>query len=563
MPNYTKSIVVDGNGFVEIISDFNSLVSNKFYEPVPYKDYTRLKKFNKEVEFRFCSSDGAVMIVPTEPTLSLLYWTKKGDESLGDFLWEHFQEELKEMNENDKIIDNTITYKYDDKKKYDLWGGYADGYADACASTSAKSVIDDLCSQYDWSKIATKDDNCATTATIAVDKLITPSISSEWVNMSDTVEQLKYRVEELGHMLQVNTDKLHAKVAELADTTTRSLSECYETMEAQLAKKVDIAEMEYRLEDRTMDILGELDGVHYDTKVLADRVCELEDNYKTADNKTTTPGIAYDMYGMPHEIQGVSTHGISTPNYPVKNYKINIKADYMSACDDRKEKENMDTNKIFNFDFGPVASHIRMSPYGLAMKNADGKYVSYDKATGSVMDVEIFNFDAQKFLYKMPVAVNQVAVGDIVVHMRKPMFVRAVKDGVVSVIDIYNAEAKDILPVKSPFGFNFITKVVSLIDMTGADANSPFGNMLPLLMLGEGQNFKDILPLMLFANGNNGLGNFAQNPLVMYALMKDGDSIGDVLPFLMLGQNGLFGQAPAHNCGCHNHEPERQCHNGN
>ena len=87
MPNYTKSIVVDGNGFVEIISDFNSLVSDKFYKPVPYKDYTRLRKFNKEVEFRFCSSDGAVMIVPTEPTLSLLYWTKKGDESLGDFLW--------------------------------------------------------------------------------------------------------------------------------------------------------------------------------------------------------------------------------------------------------------------------------------------------------------------------------------------------------------------------------------------------------------------------------------------------------------------------------------------
>lgn len=556
MPNYTKSIVVNGNGFIEIISDFNSLVSDKFYKPVPYKDYTRLRKFNKEVEFRFCPSDGAVMIVPTEPTLSLLYWTKKGDESLGDFLWGHFQEELKEMNENDKIIENTI--KYNDKK-YDLWGGYVDGYADtACASTSAKAVIDDLCSQYDWSKLATKDDNCATTATIAVDKLITPSISSEWINMSDTVEQLKHRVEELGHMLQVDTDKLHAKVAELADTTTRSLSECYETMEAQLAKKVDIAEMEYRLEDRTMDILGELDEVHYDTKVLADRVCELEDNYKTADNKTTTPGITYDMYGMPHEIQGVSTHGVSTPNYPVKNYKIDFKADFM-AGNDRKEKENMDTNKIFNFDFGPVASHIRMSPYGLAMKNADGKYVSYDKTTGSVMDVEIFNFDAQKFLYKMPVAVNQVAVGDIVVHMRKPMFVRAVKDGVVSVIDIYNAEAKDILPVKSPFGFNFITKVVSLIDMTGADANSPFGNMLPLLMLGEGQDFKDILPLMLLT-GNAGA-NAMSNPLMLYALMGDGNK--DILPFLLMAGNNPFAPAAAtNNCGCQNHNPEGQCHNG-
>ena len=66
MPNYDKSIVVDGSGFKEIMADFNSLVSDKFFKPVPYKDYTRLRKFNKEVEFRFCSSDGAVMILPTE-----------------------------------------------------------------------------------------------------------------------------------------------------------------------------------------------------------------------------------------------------------------------------------------------------------------------------------------------------------------------------------------------------------------------------------------------------------------------------------------------------------------
>jgi hypothetical protein len=202
-----------------------------------------------------------------------------------------------------------------------------------------------------------------------------------------------------------------------------------------------------------------------------------------------------------------------------------------------------------------------MSPYGLAIKSADNKFVSYDKDSGSVVDVEVFNFDAQKFLYKMPVPVSQVAVGDVVVHMRKPMFVREVKGNVVSVVDIYNAEAKDILPVKSPFGFNFITKIVSLIDMSGANAETPFGNMLPLLMMGEGQDFKDILPLMLMTGNASAFGNMNQNSLLWFAMMSDKGNMSDILPFLLMGN--MF-QAPAtEHCGCchSNHEHNGECHN--
>jgi hypothetical protein len=263
-------------------------------------------------------------------------------------------------------------------------------------------------------------------------------------------------------------------------------------------------------------------------------------------------------------VDKIITQSTSSDCYPVKNFKLNVAAWDTPCSDDRKEKENMDTNKMFNFDFGPVASHIRMSPYGLAIKSADNKFVSYDKASGSVVDVEVFNFDAQKFLYKMPVPVSQVAVGDVVVHMRKPMFVREVKGSVVSVVDIYNAEAKDILPVKSPFGFNFITKIVSLIDMSGADANSPFGNMLPLLMMGEGQDFKDILPMMFFMNGNNA--NMMNNPLMMYALMNNTNNVDSLGFFLALsagmgGNNPFVPAAPTHTC-CHgNHEHNGECHN--
>jgi hypothetical protein len=42
------------------------------------------------------------------------------------------------------------------------------------------------------------------------------------------------------------------------------------------------------------------------------------------------------------------------------------------------------------------------------------------------------------------------------------------------VVDIMSGEEKAILPIKSPFGFNFITKVVSFIDFAGsADEKNP------------------------------------------------------------------------------------------
>ena len=42
-----------------------------------------------------------------------------------------------------------------------------------------------------------------------------------------------------------------------------------------------------------------------------------------------------------------------------------------------EESKKMD-NKIFNFDFGPLKSdNVRMSMYGLAVKNRDGNYVAW------------------------------------------------------------------------------------------------------------------------------------------------------------------------------------------
>lgn len=195
-----------------------------------------------------------------------------------------------------------------------------------------------------------------------------------------------------------------------------------------------------------------------------------------------------------------------------------------------KEKEN---KTMFNFDFGKVTSDaVRVSMYGIAVKNVDGRYVSYDNKTHSVMDVEILNMPAGDFLYKMPVAIKDVKAGDVVIHNRVPMFVVETHESTMKVIDIREGTEKEIYLTKSPFGFNFATKVVSLMDMTGtkADESNPFGSMLPFMLMGDNKDF-DPMMLMLMGGGKFDM----SNPMMMYFLMKDTNH-KDLLPLLMMAK---------------------------
>ena len=209
-----------------------------------------------------------------------------------------------------------------------------------------------------------------------------------------------------------------------------------------------------------------------------------------------------------------------------------------------KKNENNNTKKEnsamkFNFDFGPVSpAMVRMSLYGLAVKNKAGTWVSYDAKSGDIMDVDILNFDGAKFLYRMPVAIKDIAIGDVIIHNGVPMFVIAIATNgtYITGVDPINGERKDIMLPKSPFGFNFATKVVNFLGNlnTGADASNPFGNLGLMMMLSEdGNGVKDMLPLMLMANGGN---VDMSNPLMMYALMGNDSKSGNdnILPILMM-----------------------------
>lgn len=218
------------------------------------------------------------------------------------------------------------------------------------------------------------------------------------------------------------------------------------------------------------------------------------------------------------------------------NKVLNEQNTFNNNVDDKKGNKKM---KAFNFDFGPCTTdNIRMSMYGLAVKNANGTWVSYNPESKEIIDVDIFNFDGGKFLYKMPVAIKDVKVGDIVIHNRKAMFVIDVSETGMTAIDPQAGEEKKILLTKSPFGFNFATKVVSLFNMT-SDAptpDAPFGNMLPFLMMSENSGEFDMNTMLMLSmmGGQNGM-DFSKNPMMMYFLMKDSKNADDLLPLMFMG----------------------------
>ena len=233
----------------------------------------------------------------------------------------------------------------------------------------------------------------------------------------------------------------------------------------------------------------------------------------------------------------------SWSNYDERLYQLERKINTFSKkekeINNQKGKNNnmVHLNNIFpNASFGPVSSDIAcLSPKGIAIYAGD-RWQAYDKESGNIIDVTPLNFNASNLIYNMPVGIDQIQVGDIIMHAKKPMFVLNIEnnDGKVrlTAIDIINAEEKVICPIKSIFGFDFYTKVICLVDMAGgfkADEKNPFGNLAPWLLISDGK-MNDILPFLMM---NGGQMDF-NNPLVLMTLCNQNSNINDILPLLMM-----------------------------
>lgn len=211
------------------------------------------------------------------------------------------------------------------------------------------------------------------------------------------------------------------------------------------------------------------------------------------------------------------------------------------------KKEGKTIMKLFdNFEFGKLhTENVKYSVKGIAYRTSDGpyrnKFVAWDADKEDLVDVTELTFDVGDFLYKMPVAVTQIAVGDIIIHNSKPVFVRGIDGSKIEVMSPADKEIKTVLPVKNIFGFNFVTKIVDITNglFNGKDATdeNPFGNILPFLLMKESDSdMGELLPFMLLSQ--NG-GQFDQNTLMMLALTQGGD-MKDLLPLMLLGGQNPF-----------------------
>ena len=295
------------------------------------------------------------------------------------------------------------------------------------------------------------------------------------------------------------------------------------------------ARLAFNVNDLTVYKKVDLSNSNYATLTAANTV--LNTNYATTTDWTYTNKI--DTTG--HSINGVTYVPYDGVCNTIQSEidKIKVQLDQINNKSENK-KEKKDMNFFKNFEFGPVKNDtVRLSPYGLAVKNLDGSWVSYDGASDSIIDVDVFNFEGKNLIYKIPVAPHTIHAGDMIIHQGKGMYVVAdvcEGDTCVSVIDPRAGESKEILFTKSPFGFTFIVKLVSLLDMSGIDANpdNPFGNLWPLALMGDKDcDAATMMAMMMMMNNSEGCNFDMSNPMMIYALMS-GDNKDMLLPMMLM-----------------------------
>lgn len=220
-----------------------------------------------------------------------------------------------------------------------------------------------------------------------------------------------------------------------------------------------------------------------------------------------------------------------------------------------KEKKSMSLKKLLgSIRYGKVTDgSVRMSMNGPAFRNAENVYVSYDKATGHITNVDIASFEADGLAYYIPTPIESIVAGDYIDHNNKPCCVIDASDGVLTVINVYSGVAETITPTKNLFGSCFVSKIASLFDgfQMGDTQNAQLAGVLPLLLLSD-RDSKDgiskFLPFLLMSQMSGGAGNGVNvlgNPWLAMLMMDgtDGD-MESFLPMLMMG--GALGQtAPA------------------
>lgn len=171
----------------------------------------------------------------------------------------------------------------------------------------------------------------------------------------------------------------------------------------------------------------------------------------------------------------------------------------------------MNTTNFMNNMFGKIAPGMcRLSMNGeIAVKTNNG-YKTYNLKTGRLVNCSNFVFDiGEDFFFLIPT--NKVHNGDIILVNGKPKCVIGVEENKITVINYEDSTIDTILPERHVFmgsvyfygkivsmfgdsfkngkkgGMNNIFKYMMMSEMMkGGTGTSNMGNMLPLMMMGNG-----------------------------------------------------------------------------
>ena len=196
---------------------------------------------------------------------------------------------------------------------------------------------------------------------------------------------------------------------------------------------------------------------------------------------------------------------------------------------------NMFGNMFKNMKFGSFNTEaVKYSFNGIAFKTSGGDYVIYNddftftNVADMVIDMPVF---------AMPVSREQISVGDVIRHNNDWVIVNEVSNTEIKVAKPWTKEIVTVIPETSIFGFSFYTKIINPFEgfSKGANADNPFGNILPFLMMQNdgGDSMNPMMMAMMFGGGKIDM----SNPMMMYMMMSQNKEIDPMMMMLMMGNN--------------------------
>lgn len=215
---------------------------------------------------------------------------------------------------------------------------------------------------------------------------------------------------------------------------------------------------------------------------------------------------------------------------------LNITCENNNNNNNIERGNNMFNNVMKDFYCGP-ATDVKMSIYGPAFRavSSGGEkirdtYVAYHD--GDYIDVCDGILDIDNCAYVMPIAAKSVKKGDFVRNCGTWLRVTSITNETIEGENVYTRNIVKVRPTKNMFGFNFYSKLMTFDIMGSTSEDNPFGNLLPLILLGnKDSKMNDMLPLM-FMNKDFDM----SNPMMMYLLANKNDANSNLMTIMMMSQ---------------------------